>query len=52
MKHEREIARKWIDHFLECASAEAEEVGDKEVQELIDQLIRSLRETYSLPKPP
>ena len=52
MKDERQRAREWIGHHLEAASAQAEEVGDKEVQELIDGLISSLREMYSRPKPP
>jgi len=43
-------AREWIDHHLQAASAHAEEVGDKEVQELIEQLIRSLRQGYAVPK--
>jgi hypothetical protein len=51
MADERELARKWIGHHLEAASAQAEEVGDKEIQELVEQLIRRLRELYD-PLPP
>jgi len=47
---EHEDTRVWIDHHLEAASACAEEAGDKVVQNLIDQLIRSLGQTYAVPK--
>ena len=52
MKDQRETAREWINHHLEAASAQAEEIGDKELQELIDNFIRSLRDMYKMPEPP
>jgi len=52
MKDQREIAREWIGHHLEAASAEAEEIGDTELQELIDQFIRSLRDMYKMTERP
>jgi hypothetical protein len=38
-------------HGLQAASAHAEETGDKEIQQFTHQLIHSLQEMYSLPKP-
>ena len=52
MPDQRELAREWISHHLEAASAQAEKMGDTEVQELIDRFIRSLGYMYKMPEPP
>jgi len=51
MPDERQIAQEWIGHHLDAASSTAEEAKEQGAQELIDELIRALRELWSRPAP-
>ncbi|TWB54070.1 hypothetical protein [Bradyrhizobium sacchari] len=42
---QKTVAQRWIDHYLEAASSQAEEVGDQRSFDIIERAKRELEAT-------